>query len=91
MHLLVFAEAIRDDTSTGAVEAIWIVGLLLGFVLIAVALLRARPVPVWSPVLILVFVAIEIVLVGINLAETAGFALLSIGVGAASLAALREG
>lgn len=85
-----FAEAIRGDTASSAVEAVWIVGLLVGFVLVAIALLRSRPVPIWSPILILAFVVIEMALVGTNVAETIGFAALCLGVAAAAAASFRR-
>ena len=58
-------------------------GLLLGFVRIAVALLRARSVPRWAPALIVVFVALEgaFLLTGNSAVETIGFAALAAGLG----------
>ena len=79
------AEAIRDSTSISAVETVWLAGLLSGLVLIAAALLRARSVPRWAAVLILLFVAIETatLVAGDGAVETVGFAALAAGLGAA--------
>ena len=81
------AEAIGDSASISAVEAVWIGGLLVGLVLIAAALLRAGSVPRWAPVLILVFVALEsvILLAGNTAVERIGFAALAAGLGTVGL------
>lgn len=85
------AEAIEESTSISAVEAVWIGGLLLGFVLVAAALLQARSVPRWAPALILVFVALEaaFLLAGNGTVETIGFAALAAGLGTVGVRLLR--
>jgi hypothetical protein len=85
------AEAIEESTSISVVEAVWIGGLLLGLVLIAVALLRAGSVPRWAPALILLFVALEgaFLLAGNGTVETIGFAALAAGFGTVGVRLLR--
>ena len=85
------AEAIEESSSLSVVEAVWISGLLLGLVLIAVALLRAGSVPRWAPALILLFVALEgaFLLAGNGTVETIGFAALAAGFGTVGVRLLR--
>lgn len=86
-----YAKAARGTLATGIVEAAWIVSLLGGMVSLAVALLRSRRVPRWAPVCLLAFVLVEVMLVGINIAETVGFGLLVVGLGAIAAAVGRPG
>ena len=84
-----YAEAARGTTALTVIEAIWIASLMLGIVCLAVALLRSRSVPRWAAWCLLGFVAVEVLLVGINIAETTGFVMLAVGLGATAREATR--
>lgn len=68
-------DAVLADPGLRALASVWVIGLFLGFVVIAAALLVARSTPRWIPVLLPVFVAVELVFDG-NVVAKVGYAAL---------------
>jgi hypothetical protein len=70
---------VLDDPSLLVVETIWVVGLVLGLAVIAVALLVGRTLPIWIPLVLLAFVAIQLLSDGIPLLQRIGYIALGVG------------
>jgi len=66
-------QAALDQPEIRVLLLIWIFGMFIGWVLMAIGLLRARTVPAWIPVLLLVFVVLAWLLEGVYLAERASW------------------
>lgn len=70
---------VLDDPGLRVVETIWAGGLFLGLATIAVALLVGRAMPMWIPLVLLAFVAIELLSDGIPLLQRLGYLALGFG------------
>lgn len=66
-----------DEPDMRLLLGAWIFSLFLGMVVIGVALLRAKTVPVWVPLLLLAFVAFSFLPVGNELVENGSFVALA--------------
>jgi hypothetical protein len=85
--------AFEGNGVVGGLVVAYLVGHLVGFVLIGIALVRSRAVPVWTGVALCVWPVAEMVgeASGITAVAVGGFALLVIGFGACAVALVRMG
>lgn len=75
---------VLNDPGLVVVETIWVAALVFGMTVIAVALLLGRTLPVWIPLVLLTFVAIQLLSDGIPLLQRIGY--LAIGIGFTGIA-----
>jgi hypothetical protein len=85
-------DASESDGSTTWVFALFVVGNLLGTLLLAIGLLRGRAVPVWAALSIMVWPPLHVtgLIVGNELFEVAGAALQALGFAATAMVVLRQ-
>ena len=61
------------------VETVWIIGLFGGLVVIAVALLIGRALPIWVPLMLIAFVGIQLLFDDIEFVQKTGWVALALG------------
>ena len=85
-------DASQADGSTSWVFLLFILGNMLGTLLLAIGLLRSRAVPVWAAVLIMVWPPLHVtgLILGNEVWEVTGAALQAVGFAAAAVATLRQ-
>ena len=85
-------DASQSDPWTAWVFPIFIVGNLLGTLLFAIGLLRSRTVPVWSPILIMLWPPLHVsgLIIGGEVLEVIGAVLQAIGFAGIAAAVLRH-
>jgi hypothetical protein len=83
--------AFENSTAVDIVVVVYLVGHLVGFVMLGVALIRSRQVPVWAGVAMCLWPIGEMVgeASGVAAVAAVGFALLVVGFGACSVALMR--
>lgn len=83
--MVALAEAMDASAADTAVAAAGLLGFLLGSILLAVALLRARTVPLWVPIMLLAGLVVEFALSFLPFGSLAGLALFGAGLAALGL------
>ena len=85
-------DASQSDPWTAWVFPIFIVGNLLGTLLFAIGLLRSRTVPVWPPILIMLWPPLHVsgLIIGGEVLEVLGAVLQAIGFAGIAAAVLRH-
>ena len=82
----------QSDGSTVWVFGLFVVGNLLGTLLLAIGLLRTRAVPVWAALMIMVWPPLHVIglIVGNELWEVTGAVLQALGFAATAMVVLRQ-
>jgi hypothetical protein len=90
-HAVALVQATTDDPAFGGLVAVFVIGHVLGMVLLGAALWRARTVPRWAAALMAVAIVVHLpahfVSKGV---DAAGYGLLAIAFAGCALALLRE-
>ena len=72
-------EIVLADGGLRIMEAVWIIGLFGGLVVIALALLAGRALPIWIPLMLIAFVGIQLLFDDIELVQKVGWVTLALG------------
>lgn len=72
-------DTVMADGGLVVMESIWVIGLFGGLVVIALALLAGRALPIWIPLMLIAFVGIQLVFDDIEFVQKAGWVALAFG------------
>ena len=72
-------ETVLADGGLKVVETVWVIGLFGGLVVIALALLAGRALPIWIPLMLIAFVGIQLLFDDIEFVQKAGWVALALG------------